>query len=206
MNIAYLFRSLVSLLLVVGVSVPVLAEEPTEQIKQTTDKILSVVKDPALKSPSKAQERRRLIRKAVGERFDWEEMARRSLGRYWAQRTAEEKKEFVPLFSELVERTYMSKLEDYSGEKVRYDGETKEGDYVVVKVNIITQKNKDIPVHYRLKKEKGGNEWLVYDVLIEGVSLVNNYRTQFNSIILQSSYENLVKRLKAKVALEGVTP
>jgi phospholipid transport system substrate-binding protein len=200
MSVAYLFRNLVSLLLVVGVTVPVLAGEPTEQIKQTTDKILSIVRDPALKGPSKAPERRRLIRQAVNERFDWEEMARRSLGRHWAQRTAEEKKEFVPLFSELLERTYMSKVEDYSGEKVRYDEERKEGDYAVVKVNIITQKNKDISVDYRLQKE--GNEWLVYDVSIEGVSLVNNYRTQFNSIILQSSYENLVKRLKAKVAQE----
>lgn len=200
MSVTYLFRSIVSLLLVVGVTVPVLAGEPTEQIKQTTDKILSNVKDPALKSPSKAQERRRLIRKAVDERFDCEEMARRSLGRYWAQRTAEEKKEFVHLFSELVERTYMGKVEDYSGEKVQYEGETIDGNYAVVKVNIITQKNRDISVDYRLQKE--GNEWLVYDVSIEGVSLVNNYRTQFNSIILQSSYENLIKRLKIKVAQE----
>ncbi len=200
MSLTYLFRSLVSLLLVVGVAVPVLAGEPTDEIKQTTEKILSIVKDSSLKSPSKAQERRRLIRRAVDERFDWEEMARRSLGRYWAQRTAEEKKEFVHLFSELVERTYMSKVEGYSGEKVRYDGETVDGEYAVVKVGIITQKNKNISVDYRL--QKGGNEWLIYDVSIEGVSLVNNYRTQFNSIILQSSYEDLVKKMKAKVALE----
>jgi phospholipid transport system substrate-binding protein len=200
MGVTFLFRNIVCFLLVVGFSVPVLAGEPTDQIRQTTDKILSIVKDPALKSPSKAQERRGLIRKAVDERFDWEEMARRSLGRYWAQRTAEEKKEFVHLFSELVERTYMGKVEDYSGEKVRYEGETIDGNYAIVKVNIITQKNKDISVDYRLQKE--GSEWLVYDVSIEGVSLVNNYRSQLNSIILQSSYENLVKRLKAKVALE----
>ncbi len=200
MSFPYLFRSLVSLLLVVGVTVPVLAGEPTEQIKQTTDKILSIVKDPALKGSTKAQERKRSIRKAVDERFDWEEMARRSLGRYWVQRTAEEKKEFVHFFSELVERTYMAKVEGYSGEKVRYDGDTVDGEYAVVKVNIITQKNRDISVDYRLQKE--GNEWLVYDVSIEGVSLVNNYRTQFNSIILQSSYENLLKRLKVKVARE----
>jgi len=200
MSVAFLFRNIVCFLLVLVVTVPVLAGEPTEQIKQTTDKILSIVKDPALKSPSKAQERRRLIHKAVDERFDWEEMARRSLGRYWAQRTPEEKKEFVHLFSELVERTYMSKVEDYSGEKVRYEGETIDGNYAVVKVNIITQKNRNISVDYRLQKE--GSEWLVYDVSIEGVSLVNNYRSQFNSIILQSSYENLLRRLKAKVALE----
>jgi len=200
MSVAFLFRSIVCFLLVVGVSAPVLAGEPTEQIKQTTDKILSIVKDPGLKSPSKAQERRRLIRKSVDERFDWEEMARRSLGKYWAQRSAEEKKEFVALFSELVERTYMGKVEDYSGEKVQYEGETIDGDYAVVKVTIITQKNRNISVDYRLQKE--GSEWLVYDVSIEGVSLVNNYRSQFNSIILQSSYQDLIKRLRAKVTQE----
>jgi phospholipid transport system substrate-binding protein len=186
--------------MVAGLSAPVLAGEPTDRIKQTTDKILSIVRDPALKNPSKAQERRRSIRKAVDERFNWEEMARRALGRYWAQRTPEEKKEFVRLFSDLVERTYMAKVEGYSGEKVQYEGETIDGDYAVVKVSIITQKNRNISVDYRLQKE--GNEWLVYDISIEGVSLVNNYRTQFNSIILQSSYDDLVKKMKVKVAPE----
>ncbi len=90
----------------------------------------------------------------------------------------------------------MGKVEDYSGEKVRYEGETTEGDYAVVKIKIVTKKNKDILVDYRLKKR--GNDWFVYDVSIEGVSLVNNYRTQFNSIILQSSYENLIKKLREK--------
>jgi phospholipid transport system substrate-binding protein len=127
-------------------------------------------------------------------------MARRSLATHWAKRTPEERKEFVPLFSDLLERTYMKKVEDYSGEKVLYEGETQDGDYAVVKVKIVTKKNKDISVEYRLKKE--GNNWLVYDVSILGVSLVNNYRTQFNSIISQSSYENLVKKLKEKVELK----
>jgi phospholipid transport system substrate-binding protein len=200
MNFAFLFRTFFCFFFVLGTTVPVLAGEPTEQIKQTTDKILSVVKDPGLKSPSKAQERRRLIRKAADERFDWEEMARRSLGRYWTQRTTDEKEEFVSLYSKLVERTYMSQVENYSGESVRYGKETIDGDYAVVAVDILTRKNKDISVDYRLQKE--GDQWLIYDVSIEGVSLVNNYRTQFNSIIQQSSYENLVKKMRAKVALE----
>jgi phospholipid transport system substrate-binding protein len=127
-------------------------------------------------------------------------MARRALATHWAKRTPQERKEFVPLFSDLLERTYMKKVEDYSGEKVLYEGETRDGDYAVVKVKIVTKKNKDISVEYRLKKE--GNNWLVYDVSILGVSLVNNYRTQFNSIISQSSYENLVKKLKEKVELK----
>jgi phospholipid transport system substrate-binding protein len=171
-----------------------------EAIKQTTDKILTIVTNPALKPPSKTPEKEKLIRQAVDERFDWEEMARRSLATHWAKRTPEERKEFVPLFSDLLERTYMKKVEDYSGEKVLYEGENKDGDYAAVKVKIVTKKNQDIPVEYRLKKE--GNNWLIYDVSILGVSLVNNYRTQFNSIISQSSYENLVKRLREKVELK----
>jgi phospholipid transport system substrate-binding protein len=196
MNLTYFFQVFVSFLLVLGITVPGLAGEPTEKIRQITDKIVSIVSDPALKDPTKAKERRNLIRRAVDERFDWEEMARRSLARHWDQRTAEEKKEFVRLFSDLLEQTYMGKVEDYSGEKVRYEGETTEGDYAVVKIKIVTKKNKDLFVDYRLKKR--GNDWFVYDVSIEGVSLVNNYRTQFNSIILQSSYENLIKKLRDK--------
>jgi phospholipid transport system substrate-binding protein len=186
--------------LVFGMTLPGLAGEPTDQIKQTTDKILSIITNPALKPPSKTAEREKLIRQAVDERFDWEEMARRALATHWAKRTLEERKEFVRLFADLLERTYKKKVEDYSGEKVLYEGETKDGDYATVKVKIVSKKNKDIPVEYRLKKE--GNDWFVYDVSIEGVSLVNNYRTQFNSIIVQSSYENLTKRLKEKVELK----
>ena len=200
MSLTHLIRSIPSLLLILSIAVPVLAAEPMEAIKKTTDKILSVVTNPALKPPSKTAEKEKLIRQAVDERFDWEEMARRSLATHWAKRTSEERKEFVRLFSHLLERTYMKKVEDYSGEKVLYEGETKDGDYATVKVKIVTKKNKDIPVEYRLKKE--GNNWLIYDVSIEGVSLVNNYRTQFNSIISQSSYENMVKRLKDKVELK----
>jgi phospholipid transport system substrate-binding protein len=181
-------------------AVPLLAAGPMEEIKQTTDKILSIVTNPALKAPSKTEEREKLIHRAIYERFDWEEMARRSLATHWAKRTAEERKEFVYLFSELLERTYLKKVEDFSGEKVLYEGETKSGSYATVKVKIVTKKDKDIPVEYRLKRK--GKNWFVYDVSIEGVSLVNNYRIQFNSILVQSSYEELVKRLREKVELK----
>jgi phospholipid transport system substrate-binding protein len=198
MTLGNFLRSVVSFFLILSIAVAAQAGDPENRIRQTTDKILSIVADPALKGPSKGEERKKLIRKAVDEQFDWTEMARRSLGRHWAERTEAEKKEFVPLFAELLERTYLKKVEDYSGEKVRYEGETIERNHATVKVKIVTQKNRDIPVEYRLKKDEKG--WLVYDVSIEGVSLVNNYRTQFNTIITQSSYENLVKVLKAKVA------
>jgi phospholipid transport system substrate-binding protein len=191
-----LTRGILSLFLVGAMAVPLLAANPMEEIKQTTDKILSIVTNPALKAPSKTEEREKLIHQAVYERFDWGEMSRRSLAIHWAKRTPEERKEFIRLFSELLERTYMKKVEGFSGEKVLYEGEAIERDYATVKIKIVTKKDKDIPVEYRLKKE--GNNWFIYDVSIEGVSLVNNYRTQFNSILLQSSYEDLVKRLREK--------
>jgi len=196
MHLTKRFHPLVAFFLILGMTLPAWAGEPTEKIKQTTDKILSIVKDPALKAPSKTGERKKLIRQAVDERFNWEEMARRALARHWEKRSEEEKKEFVSLFGDLLERTYLSKVEGYSGEKVRYEGESVDGNYAVVRMKIVTEKNVDIPVEYRLRKE--AKDWLVYDVSIEGVSLVNNYRTQFNSIITQSSYSGLVKKLKEK--------
>ena len=193
-------RTIFLLFLSVAIAAPVLAADPMEEIKQTTDKILSILTNPALKPSSKTAEKEKLIRQAVDDRFDWEEMARRSLATHWANRTPEERKEFVRLFADLLERTYMKQVEDYSGEKVLYEGEAKDGDYAAVRVKIVTKKNKDIAVEYRLKKE--GNHWSVYDVSIAGVSLINNYRIQFNSIILQSSYENLIKRLREKIELK----
>lgn len=193
-----LWRGIIFFSVAIGFAIPILAGEPTDQIKQTTDKVISIVTDPALKEPARAEERRKLVRKAVDNRFDWEEMARRSLARHWARRTDEEKREFISLFSDLLERTYMDKVADYSGEKVLYVGETVDGDYGVVRVKILTAADVEISVEYRVRRKENG--WFIYDVSIEGVSLVNNYRTQFNSIILKSSYRNLVKRLKAKLA------
>ena len=191
-------RGLVLFLLIFCLAVPGLAGEPTDQIKVTIDKIIATLADPDLEGPEKAAERRRLIRLAADERFDWHEMARRALAMHWKKRTDEEKKEFVPLFADLLERTYMNRIENYSGEKVIYHGEKVRGKYSLVSVTIFTSQDIEIPVKYRLRKK--GDEWFVYDVSIEGVSLVNNYRTQFNSIILRSSYEGLVEKLKKKVA------
>jgi len=171
---------------------------PTEKIKETTDKILAIVTDPAMKDPSKVEERKKRIRKVVDERFDWEELSRRSLGTHWAARTPAEKKDFIHLFGLLLERTYLDRVEGYAGEKVLYVGESTEKDYGVVDVKIVTTKNTEVPVKYRLKRK--GDEWLVYDVSIEGVSLVNNYRVQFSNILAKGSYEELVRRLKEKIA------
>lgn len=198
MLLKYLFRIIVLFLLIFVLVVPSLAGEPTDQIKQTTDKMIAILNDPALKDPSKAEERRKAIRNVANERFDWTGMAMRSLARHWRERTNEQKKEFVPLFTDLLERTYMKRIENYSGDKVAYDGEKVDGKYSLVKIRIFTDKQVEIPVVYKLKKK--GPEWKIYDVSIEGVSLVNNYRKQFDSIILSSSYEGLVEKLREKVA------
>ncbi len=177
---------------------PVWAGVPTERIKETTDKIIAIVGDPALKDPAKEKERRDKIRKAVDEMCDWQEMSRRSLGRHWAQRSEQEKKEFIELFGQLLERTYIDKVESYSGEKVNYTGERMDGDYAEVDVKIVTKKNTEIPVVYKLRSKD--QKWWAYDIVIEGVSLVNNYRTQFSDILAKSSFEGLMKKLREKTA------
>ena len=156
-------RGIVIFLLIFGLAVPGLAGEPTDQIKVTVDKIIAILTDPELKVPEKADERRRLIRRTADEIFYWQEMARRSLAIHWKKRTDEEKKEFVPLFADLLERTYMNRVEDYSGENVRFDGEKIKGKYSLVSATVFTSKNVEIPVKYRLKKK--GDGWLIYDAV-----------------------------------------
>ena len=179
----------------------VLAGKPTEQLKETTDKIIAVLKDPALKGEDKKADRQALIRRYVDERFDWKEMSRRTLAQHWRDRTAGERKEFIKLYGEHLERTYRDRIDDYSGETVRYDDETIEEPYATVTAKVITKKQTEIPVTYRMKKN--GEDWFVYDISIEGVSLINNFRKQFNSIITRSSYGKLIEMLKAKAEEEG---
>ena len=188
----------ISFLLVVTFAVPSFAGAPTDGIKKTTDRILAIVSDPALKGPENSKKRTELIRQAVDERFNWEAMTQRSLARHWQKRTDAEKKEFIVLFGKLLERTYLDKVGSYSGEKVVYVDETIDGRYATVTAKILTHSQTEVEVRYRLKEVNG--DWGVYDISIEGVSLVNNYRKQFNSIIVSSSYDELVKKLRAKVA------
>ena len=197
MNRMSLVRSIFSVCLIVLALVSVaFAGLPTEVVKQTTDKVIEILKNKEMKKPGKTRERRAAIRKVISERFDFEDMAKLSLSRYWNQRTPEEKKEFVALYSDLLERTYIRKIESYTDEKFVYGEDTVEGDHALVRTKIITTKNVDVPIEYRMENKNGG--WWVYDVVIEGVSLVNNYRNQFNEIMHSGTYETLVKRLKNK--------
>jgi phospholipid transport system substrate-binding protein len=173
------------------------AGEGTNQVKETVDEVIKILNIKELKSPEKEKERREKIRAVIEKRFDFAEMAKRALSIHWKQRTPEEQKEFVSLFSDLLEDTYIRKIEKYENENVQYIGEKMEGNYATVRTQIVNpQGGTETPVDYRIFKQ--GDKWEVYDIIVEGVSLVNNYRTQFNQIIRSSSYEELVKRLKKK--------
>lgn len=171
---------------------------PTDQLRGSIDKAIQVLEDPELKQDSRVDERRSAIRKIANNTFDFRETAKRSLARHWRKRTPEEQKEFAALFGNLLERAYFSRIDEYGGEQITYRGERIDGDRATVRSTIVTKHGSEVPVDYRLLKR--GEHWLVYDVVIEGVSLVSNYRTQFNKIIRTSSYEELVKRMKAKQA------
>jgi len=192
------------LLMVVGP--PVEAGIPTDQLKSGTDRVLKLLQDPELKKPGKVDERRKQIRSVANEIFDWQETGKRALARHWQARTPQQREEFSTLFADLIERSYVSKIEAYSGEKILYLGEAIEGEQATVHTKLVTKSNTEIPIDYRMQKE--GDRWRTYDVLIEGVSLVGNYRTQFNRIIQQASYDELLKKLKTKqdeLVFEGQT-
>jgi phospholipid transport system substrate-binding protein len=199
--------SVLSSLLLIGLIARIEAGEPQEKIRETVNAVLDVLNDASLQGPAHTQERRAKIRQAVLQRFGFEEMAQRAMGVHWRKLTPEQKQEFVPLFSDLLERSYINKIEGYGGSKenIRYTKESVDKDgYAAVLTEIVTR-DLNVEVEYRLLQRDG--EWNVYDVVIEGVSLVNNYRTQFNKIIRQESYEALVKQMKQKLeqeeAIEG---
>lgn len=181
-------------------SIPIHASEVTDSVKSMVDDVIRVLRDETLKGQEKTEERRAKIRGIVKRGFDFEEMAKRSLGEHWKGRKEVEKREFVDLFSRFVELSYIDRIEAYNNEKIIYIGEVVEGKRAIVRSKVITTQGKEIPISYRLLKRDG---WVVYDVVIEGVSLVSNYRSQFNEIIQNSSYEGLIKRLKSKLVPES---
>lgn len=165
---------------------------PTEQLREYTDQVIKVLDDPALARG----DRRAAIRKIAHEAFDVNETARRVLARHWQARTPAERDEFAQLFADLLERTYIARLDEYGGERIRYVGESIDGELATVRARIVTRAGVEVPVESRMVRR--GERWLIYDVLIENVSLVANYRSQFDRIVRSSSYEELVRRLKQK--------
>lgn len=166
------------------------AGEPTDQLRGGIDRVIALLGAPAATRDGHAG-----ITRAASGMFDFTEMAQRALGSYWPQRTPAERQEFAALFAELLQRSWTSKIEQFGGERISYAGETVDGDRAVVKTTILTRQGSQVPVDYRLGQHEG--QWRVYDVVIEGVSLVTNYRTQFANVIQKSSYEELVRKLRA---------
>jgi phospholipid transport system substrate-binding protein len=175
---------------------PVFAGAPLEQVKQTADRMQSLLQDPQLKGADKQKERREKIRQLLATRFDFTEMAKRSLGSYWQRGSAEEQQQFVKLFTDLLERSYADQIESYDGEKIVYGREAVRENQAEVDTKILTRRSEEISVNYKLQNSRG--EWKVYDVVIENISLVNNYRSQFNRILANASFSDLLQRLQSK--------
>lgn len=189
-------------LLIIGLlSASAHAGLPTEQIKATVDKALVVLKDPKLKPAAKLKERRNQLKQILYARFDFSEMAKRSLGSNWRRRTPREQEEFVRLFTDVLEAAYADLIESYTDEKILYLNERVEAQFADVASKIITGKGQEYSINY--KAHFVGNEWKVYDIIAENVSLINNYRSQFTRVIAKDSYEELVRRLKDKSEFAG---
>ena len=176
---------------------------PTEQIKTTVDKALVVLRDPKLKPAAKLKERRDQLKQILYARFDFTEMAKRSLGANWRRRTPQEQAEFVPLFTEVLEHAYADIIESYIDEKSKiiYLNERVDGSFADVNSKFLTSKGEEYSLNY--KAHLVDSEWKVYDVFAENISLVNNYRSQFTRVISKDSYEELVRRLKDKREFAG---
>jgi phospholipid transport system substrate-binding protein len=182
------------LITALSMAAPAAAGTPTEDLKKQTDQVLQVLRTPSL-TP---QARRAAVRDLALETFDLTETARRALGTHWQGRTPAQREEFVQVFRDLLEQTYVARIDEYGGERLEYISEKVDGDAAIVRAQIVTKSGASVPVESRLNQR--GGRWLVYDVLIENVSLVGNYRSQFDRIIRTSSFDDLVRRLKERVA------
>lgn len=176
---------------------PVVAAGPaTEAVMSTINEVIRLLEDKELKKPAKSEERRRQLEKVIGDRFNYDEMAKRSLGGQWRRLDDAERKEFVELFQRLLSKSYLRKIEEYAGEQVHYLSERLEEGFAEVRTKIVSGKA-EISLDYRLLNTT--SDWRVYDVVVDGVSLVNNYRGQFARILRSSSYADLVEQLRKKV-------
>ena len=169
----------------------------TEAMKGTIDQALQVLRDESLKAPEKARERVEILENIIAKRFDYKEMGKRTLGKHWRKLSEADRDEFVSLFQHFLSRTYAGNVEGYSGEQVEYLKERKKGDFAEVQTAVTSEKS-TISIHYRMLK--GSNAWKVYDVVLDGVSLVKNFRSQFGRIIEAESVEGLLERLRTKTA------
>ena len=168
---------------------------PTESVKGTIADVVRILDNTELNQPTRAMERRRLIEKVVRDRVSYEEMAKRALGQPWAALTNIQQKEFVALFVQLLRDTFAGRIDEYTGEQVVYVSEQQEGQFAEVKTQLTGDKV-DTLLDFRLANRRG--IWLVYDVVIDGASIVGNYHAQFTSLLRDLTYQGLVERMKEK--------
>lgn len=177
-------------------SVPgVWAGAPSDQLRDGVDRVFKILRDPAMAGDTHAVQRRSAIVAAAGNIFDFAEMAKRSLGQHWTARTPAERSQFVALFTDLMQQSYISKVDQHGGAKMVFGAETVDGDYAAVRTTIPLSNGSAMPLEYRMHNADA--RWQVYDLSIDGISLVSNYRAQFNKVIRLDSYDTLVTKLKA---------
>lgn len=189
--------------LIACLSIPrfVQAGEPLVLVRTAVNKAVQILNDPNLQSQDKKRERIDRLREALHSIFDYEEMAKRALGIHWRRRTPAEQEEFVKLFRDFLERIYSDKIDLYGGEKVRFGREVIDKHFAEVESTIVKPKGEELSVVYKLRQIHG--QWKVYDAVVENISIINNYRSQFDRVISRSSYEELVRRLQEKVAQDA---
>lgn len=192
MQRAFVIGSIFALGLVMGRDAA--AGPVSDQLRYRIDRVVTILEDPVLKV--RPEERRVALRGAATDIFDFTEITRRSLGRHWQAATPAEREELVLLFTALLERSYLGRIEQYTGERIAVVGEALDGELATVRTRLVSKGGTETAVDYRLYR--AGDRWMAYDVSVEGVSLVANYRSQFNKIIQSSSAQALVKRLRAK--------
>ena len=175
---------------------PSRANGPTEQVRATVDKVLAIVRSPNLNPTGQQQDLRVRLAEAINPRFDFVEMAKRSLGSHWGRRTPKEQREFVKIFAGLLGRSYAGNIESYSSQNVVYTGESENQNYAQVDTKIVVENHPPQSINYKLHSVN--NEWKVYDLVIEDISVVDNYRSQFDRVIARSSFEELVRLIEEK--------
>jgi phospholipid transport system substrate-binding protein len=185
-----------AVVLTAGTAIPPLwASVPGEQVKATIDRVMEVLRDPTLQSASKKAERREKLRQIILPRFDFTEMAKRALGNNW-NRYPDQQREFVTAFTQLLEETYADQIEGANGEKVVYLNERTDKNYAEVATKVISPKGDETSMIYKLHSVE--SDWKVYDIVVENVSVVNNYRAQFSRVLSNASMDELIKRIKEK--------
>jgi phospholipid transport system substrate-binding protein len=194
-------RNVVFFLVIVAAAVLVrpraaAAGEPTDQIRNAINDGVEVLNKARVDNQQGRAETIAKLKKIVYPLFDFDEMARRSLGAHWRRLDANQQKEFVAVFTDLLEKTYAKNIDLYDGQKVSYVGETIDQDYAEVRTKLLGKKGDSYSVDYKLLRT--GSKWRVYDVVAEGISLVNNYRSQFNRVMANSSFEELIRKMKEK--------